>query len=173
LLAYANRLNPQLALWLDLKNLNEANAGAVLEELERLDARHALRTRALVETGHTGPAAALLRKAGFLSSYYLPTRVVTQGAGKDVVPCDGAVELERIVRAGRFAAVSYDWRGRTWVERCLGGFVRAHGLRSYAWDLAPVLSDARAHELLEGERLRAYAGVTAVLLPFRSLFDDL
>lgn len=175
LLAYANRLNPELALWLDLKNLDEANAARVLEELNRLDARHAIRRRALVETVNTGPASAALRKAGYLSSYYLPTDVVTQRPGPGTpgeASCRGAAEIQRVVEARSFAAVSYDWRGRHWVERCLGRFVRERRLRSYTWDLALVLSDERAHEGLHDERLRGYSAMTAVLLPFRSVFDD-
>ncbi len=173
LLDYSNRLNPDLALWLDLKNLNETNAARVLEELNRLDARYAIRARALVETGHTGPAAAALRQAGYRSSYYLPTALVAQSAGAEPgVNCYGAQEVQRAVVARRFAAISYDWRGRRWVERCLGGFVRQRGLRSYAWDLEPVLSDVRAHEALDDERLRGYASRAAVLLPYRTLFDD-
>ncbi|MGH8741533.1 MAG: hypothetical protein ACREUN_11505, partial [Burkholderiales bacterium] len=112
---------------------------------------------------------------GYLSSYYLPTRVVTQPAdAASGLPasCLGAREIERVVESGRFAAVSYDWRGRPWVERCLERFVRARRLRSYAWDLAPVLSDSRSHALLDAERLRGYSAMTAVLLPFRSAFDD-
>src|SRR6185295_19247480 len=42
LLAYANGLNAELKLWLDVKNLNEANGPRVLEELRRLDERHGL-----------------------------------------------------------------------------------------------------------------------------------
>jgi hypothetical protein len=173
-LAYANRLNPKLALWLDLKNLTEANAGRVLEELNRLDARHSIRGRALVETDHTGPAAAALRSAGYRSSSYLPTKVVTQNA-EGTGPgfsCYGADEIKRAVAARRFAAVSYDWRGRPWVERCLGRFVRERGLQSYTWDLEIDLSDARTHKTLDDERLRRYGAMTAVLLPYRSLFDD-
>jgi hypothetical protein len=173
LLRYADELNPKLALWLDLKNLDEANAQAVVRELNRLDARHALRARALVETGHTGSAAGLLRKAGFRSSYYLPTRVVTQAAASGAaLDCRDAPQIQRVVDAGRFAAISYDWRGRRWVERCLGEFVRTRKLQSYTWDLAPVLSEASALQALDAERLRRYSGMAAVLLPFHSLFDD-
>jgi heptose-I-phosphate ethanolaminephosphotransferase len=173
LLAYANRLNPRLALWLDVKNLDEANAPHVVEALDRLDARHAIRSRALVETGHTGPAAAKLRQARFLSSYYLPTAVVTRHEpAVSASPCQGAAEIERAVERGRFAAVSYDWRGRRWVERCLGRFVRSRALRTYTWDLGVVLSDALAQEGLDGARLREYAQLSAVLLPYRSSFDD-
>jgi heptose-I-phosphate ethanolaminephosphotransferase len=176
LLGYANRLNPGLSLWLDVKNLDDANAGRVLEELNRLDARYAIRSRALVETGYTGPAAALLRQAGFRSSYYLPTAVVTQREGAGSAPasrCQGASEVRRVAESGRFEAVSYDWRGRQWVERCLGRFIRERGLRSYAWDLTPTLSDPRLHEALDEERLRDYTALAAVLLPFSSVFDDL
>jgi hypothetical protein len=146
----------------------------VLEALNRLDARHAIRSRTLVETGHTGPAAASLRQAGFLSSYYLPTAVVTQRPGRGpVASCEGSSEIRRIVDAGSFAAVSFDWRGRQWVERCLGSFVRQRGLRRYTWDFAPMLSNRHSHEALDGERLREYASMAAVLLPYGSQFDDL
>jgi len=173
LLAYANGLNAELKLWLDVKNLNEANGPRVLEELRRLDARHGLRARALVETDHTGPAAAALRAAGFRSSYYLPPSLLTQNSGSSQnFSCYGAADIRRAVMARRFAAISYDWRGKSWVERCLGGFVRERGLRSYVWDLEPTLSDMAGHEALYAERLRAYSAMSAVLLPYRSVFDD-
>jgi len=173
LLGHANRLNPELALWLDLKNLNEANAVRVLEELNRLDRRHAIRARALVETDHTGPAAAALRNAGYRSSYYVPTKLVLQNAGGDSpFSCFGADDVQAAVVARRFTAVSYDWRGRRWIERCLGKFIRARRLQVYAWDLEIVLGEQAAHKVLDSERARAYATMTAVLLPFRSQFDD-
>lgn len=165
-LEYANRLEPKLSLWLDLKNLSEANAGRVVEELKRLDARHAIRARALVETDHTGPAAALLRAAGFASGYYLPTELVT---GSN---CNAAAEIERILAARRFAAVSYDFSGRRWVERCLGRAIRELGLKSYTWDLERGLSERGYPEALDEERQRLYPRMAGILLPFRSLFDD-
>jgi hypothetical protein len=38
--------------------------------------------------------------------------------------------------------------------------------------LGVVLSDALAQEGLDGARLREYAQLSAVLLPYRSSFDD-
>jgi heptose-I-phosphate ethanolaminephosphotransferase len=171
LLAQANRVNPRLALWLELKNLHEANAQRVLEELEALDRRHAIRARALIETGHTGRAAAALRAAGYVTAYYLPPAALTESAGGEL-NCDRAAEMRRAVEARRFAGVSYDWRGRRWVERCLGRFVRERGLRTYIWDLELVVSDRRAHRLLDAGRLQDYGAVAGVLVPFRSPFDD-
>jgi hypothetical protein len=145
----------------------------VLAELNRLDALYALRARTLVETDHTGPAAANLMQAGYRTSYYLPTALVTQNAGAESgSSCSAAGAVERAVAARRFAAVSYDWRGRHWVERCLGSFIRARGLRRYAWDFEPVLSERGGQKVLNDQRLHAYEPLTAVLLPYRSLFDD-
>jgi heptose-I-phosphate ethanolaminephosphotransferase len=174
LLAYAHRLNPKLGLWLDVKNLDEDNAARILAELEKLDARYAIRGRALVETEHTGKAAAALRQAGFRSSYYLPTAVVTArapGSG-EALGCDEAKAIERVVDSRRFAAISYNWGGRHWVERCLGRFVHARSLPTYAWDLEPVLGDGRVERVLDTQRLQAYAAMEAVLLPFKSPYDD-
>jgi len=165
-LAYAGRLAPKLALWLDVKNLSEANAAGVVAALKRLDARHSIRGRALVETDHTGPAAALLRSAGFTSGYYLPTALVTSRAG-----CDAAAELENMLVARRFTAVTYDFRGRRWVERCLGDAIRRLGLSTYTWDVERSLSD-RDYPAPDDDRKRLYPSTTGVLLSFRSLFDD-
>lgn len=165
-LAYANRLQPKLRFWLDLKNLGEGNAARVVEELKRLDARHAIRARALVETGHTGPAAALLRAAGFTSSYYLPNEVAARES------CAGAAEIERILGARRFSALSYDFSGRRWVERCLAGAIRKLGLKSYTWDVERSLSERGYPQALDEERRRLYPRFAGILLPFRSLFDD-
>lgn len=172
-LAYADRIKPGLGLWLDLKNLNETNAARVLAELDRLDSRHAIRARALVETDHSGPAAALLRKAGYRTSYYLPTVLLTQNAGADsAFSCYGAAQIEQAVVERGFAAISYDWRGHPWVERCLGRVVRARKLRRYAWDLEPFLSERILPAALSPERLRQYGEMSAILLPYRSPFED-
>lgn len=165
-LAYASRLAPKLALWLDVKNFSEANAAGVVQALKRLDARHSIRGRALVETDHTGPAAALLRSAGFTSGYYLPTALVTSHAG-----CDAAADLENMLAARRFAAVTYDFRGRRWVERCLGNAIRRLGLATYTWDVERSLSD-RGYPGPDEDRKRLYPRVAGILLSFRSLFDD-
>jgi heptose-I-phosphate ethanolaminephosphotransferase len=150
-LAYANRLNPKLALWLDLKNLDEKNGAAVLAALRRLDARHSIRGRALVETGHSGPAAAALRAAGFQTSYYL---VAASG-------CDPA-KLESLLALRRFAAVSYDFKEREAAQRCAGDAVRKLKLRTYTWDLQEI----------DPARREAYAAYSGVLLPLRSRFAD-
>lgn len=172
-LAYAGRFNPGLALWLDLKNLNEANGARVLAELERLDRRHAIRARALVETDHTGPAAALLRKAGYRTSYYLPPVLLTQNRGAESsFSCYGAAQIEQAVIERRFEAISYEWPGQQWVERCLGRVVRAQKLRLYTWDLEPWLSERNPPAALSAERLRQYGQMSAILLPYRSAFDD-
>ncbi len=165
-LAYANRLQPKLQFWLDLKNLDEANAARVVEELKQIDARHSIRARALVETGHTGPAAALLRAAGFQTSYYLPTDLIAGNAN-----CKAAPGLQRMLAARRFAAVSYDFSGRHWVERCLGGAIRSLGLKTYTWDVERSLSE-RGYPELDEDRRRLYPRMAGILLPFRSLFDD-
>ncbi len=150
-LAYANRLNPKLALWLDVKNLDEVNAGALVAALRRIDARYAIRSRALVETTHFGPAAAALRAAGFSSSYYaIP--------GADCNPA----KMESMLHSRRFTAVSYDFKDREWVERCLGPAIRKLKLRTYTWDLEPI----------DATRRQSYAGYSGVLLPFRSRFED-
>ena len=172
LLRYANRLDRKLGLWLDVKNLNEENAAALLHALRRLDATHAIRDRAIVETDHVGPAAERIREAGFLTSYYLPTALVTRQAAATETTCNGATGVQHSVAAHRFAAVSYDWRGHRWVERCLGAFVRKQALRRYAWDLSTPFSDRAAGEALNAERLQSYAGLSAILVPFHSMFDD-
>jgi heptose-I-phosphate ethanolaminephosphotransferase len=175
LLAYADRLNPQLSLWLDVKNFDERNADHIVNELKRLDAKYRIRERALIETEHTGSRVALLRQAGFRSSYYLPTKLILRGApGEASSPpdCVGAAGIERAVRAGRVSAISYDWNGRRWVQACLSSLIKARGLRQYTWDLEPILGTLRVEHVLNAGRLREYAGFDAVLLPFTSVFDD-
>jgi hypothetical protein len=151
LLAYANRLNPKLALWLDLKNLDEKNGAATLAALRQLDARHSIRGRALVETPHPGPAAAALRAAGFQTSYYL---VAAPG-------CDPA-KLESLLALRRFAAVSYDFKEREAAERCAGDAVRRLKLRTYTWDLQGI----------DPARREAYAAYAGILLTLGSRFAD-
>jgi heptose-I-phosphate ethanolaminephosphotransferase len=153
-LAYADRLRPGLSFWIDLKNLSERNAAQVIAALKELDRRHALRRRALIETPHTGPAAAALRAAGFTTSYYF-------------TKCEPG--MGRMLAERRFAAVSYDIALRKGAGQCVGAAVQDLRLRTYTWDLGQFLSDRRFPEKPDLER---YGGFAAVLLPFRSRFED-
>ena len=59
-------------VWLDIKNLSSANAGAMLAALDSLTRRYAVsRSRLIVESGDWR-ALALFRRRGYYTSFYVP-----------------------------------------------------------------------------------------------------
>jgi hypothetical protein len=42
----------------------------------------------------------------------------------------------------------------------------------YLWELELIISERRAYDLLDAERLQGYGAAAGVLVPFHSLFDD-
>lgn len=63
-------------IWIDVKNINEGNADAVLAHLEFLDQKYTIKPLLLLESSTTSDRFQDFRKAGYHTSYYLPTAVI-------------------------------------------------------------------------------------------------
>jgi hypothetical protein len=115
---------PARGLWLDVKNLDEHNAPALLTHLSAL-VPAAARRRVLVETSNDGlarsPIARAFGDSGFVLSYYLPTDLGCACSRDGDVTCGPETErLVRLLDGAAFRGVSFDARGRR-LARAING----------------------------------------------------
>jgi heptose-I-phosphate ethanolaminephosphotransferase len=164
---------PGLRLWLDWKNATAGNIEHGVRCLSDLDRRFGLRGRALVETGPDAvfPEVRRVSEAGFRHGYYLPTEAIAacMKACDETRARDLARTLRRTVEEGGFAALTFEWRLKPFVERWLLQWAKERGLGLYSWDLSiNVSQDAGAPAAIE-QRFRAMP-LEALLVTFPSPF---
>jgi len=129
---------PDLRLWLDFKNPQEATAERAVALLEVLDARHAIKGRALLEVPADVPEAlvAVYARAGWQTSIYLPedfSECAAGGGGEENCRQRAGALLAKARGAGAWA-ISFDDAQRTIVNRHVRP--RAEGLRLLSWKLS-------------------------------------
>ena len=167
-----SRDRPRMKIWLDWKNASPKNVRAALAELIALDRRYQLKDRALVETGSdaVSPELALISQAGFRHGYYLPTKRMASAIrqGRPAM-ARLAAEIERVVMAGKFEAVTYDARMHPFVEQALDGFLTRHAIRRYSWDQSINTADLDADPVLPATLVRE-RHLDGLLVTFPSTF---
>lgn len=158
-------------IWLDFKNLNERNHQAALDELEKIDRLHDLKGKAILESGWRSSQFSIFRKAGWRTSYYLPTGKL-KNALKENNPKileALAIEISEQVTSQRISSVSFDLSLYPFVknnlEKRLDAQIDYHG-----W-LGPTL---RSPNFLESYNSSAYAHderLKTVLVAYKSDYD--
>lgn len=163
---------PGLRFWLDWKNATPQNLEPALGCLKALDRRFGLRGRTLVETssGAVFPATRRISEAGFRHGYYLPTEklLACMKSCDDAAAGALAASLRRIVEAGGYTGITFDWRTSGWVSYWLAEWARGRGLALYSWDLSVAMQGRAAPDAIE-RRLRSL-GLEALLVTFPSPF---
>ena len=144
---------------LDIKDLNQENAGDIHSELTQLDREYGLKAISLVETLYpeTIPQFA---DEGWTTSYYLPWW--------ELIDSDKSQEAAKTisVNIGKYApaGISYDDRAYSAVNELVKA-VKPE-LHQYIWDQSVSLGSTEA-----SEQLRRYPNADAVLLPLKTYFD--
>ncbi len=150
---------PRMRLWLDWKNPSQKDLALALRRLADLDRRYRLHDRTLVETSSSATFEQIrsVSEAGFTHGYYLPTSAIVnclRDCSRSELEAKAA-ELNTILAAGKFDAVTYDWRLREFVAKYLNGTIKRLDLRQFAWDLSINISDDRNAASLVNERLES------------------
>ncbi len=101
-------------IWLDLKNLSSDNSHAVLKLLNKLDANFNIKSRMLIESGSLSTALLLLKKNGYNTSYYLPTRAIIDQGDIEL-----ANKILKHLQANQIPNISFDCRGYPFVKNIL------------------------------------------------------
>jgi len=68
---------PIKKIWIDVKNIDKNNADAILAHLELLDQKYSIKPILLLESSTTSVRFQNFSKAGYHTSYYLPTGTIT------------------------------------------------------------------------------------------------
>jgi hypothetical protein len=170
-LAYLQRQTAQPRLWLDLKDIDERNVGAVALHLLELDRIFGLKDRAIVETSFTGPGLNRLSDAGFYLSYYLPSRPIRRAlkAQRAEELRALAARIGRVVERHGARAVSFASGSQPFVRDQLGELVDRHGLDLLTWDLS---LDSAGGRFVERVLRRDWdPRLQVILVSFGSRFD--
>ena len=82
-------------IWMDVKNVGDDNAEAMLVHLENLAQKYGVKPSILLESSTTSPQLKIFSDAGFHTSYYLPTNAILNLLARQK-PDDLAQEAIRI-----------------------------------------------------------------------------
>lgn len=92
-------------MWLDIKNLSNDNANAILSELERLTAKYQVDKERLIIESSSWKELSAFTNAGFYTSYYFPHGNPSKLS--DTECTEALEELKLVAKNGNFKAVSF------------------------------------------------------------------
>ncbi|EDM43924.1 hypothetical protein SCB49_10040 [unidentified eubacterium SCB49] len=105
-------------IWLDFKNLNTNNETNVFTALQSLDKEFGLKNKILLETNCTAPLVSKFSKAGWNTSYYLPTTRLLQyiNSNDSLQLKQTAQTISEQILVQNLNAISFDNRLYTFVK---------------------------------------------------------
>ena len=158
-------------VWLDFKNLNKKNYKQAIERLEELDSKFDLKRKFIVESGTTLAFFKEFKKAGWHTSYYMPTeKIVNQLKENKVAEMKKlAVKIANQIKSQNLSAVSFDHRLYSFVKQYLEPLISEH-IVYHVW-YAPELRKKYFTDELQKNKLYLDKRVKTLLSPYMSQFD--
>ena len=158
-------------VWLDIKNLSSGNHQQILGHLNRLDAQFDIREKAIVESSFAGPEFSAFSRAGWHTSYYLPTKRIweLQEAGHFAEMQALAGALSQQSRNQMLSAFSFNAKLYPFVKSHLQPLL-ADRIAYHTWDRNIRLADKGLMSVLEGSAPFQDPRVETILAVYRSPF---
>ena len=158
-------------VWLDFKNLNKNNYKQAIERLDYLDKKFDLKRKFIVESGTTLAFFKEFKKAGWHSSYYMPTeKIVTQLKENNVTEMKKlAVKIASQTKSQNLSAVSFDHRLYPFVKQYLEPLISDH-IVYHVW-YGPTLRKKSFPDELQKNKLYLDKRVKTLLSSYSSPFD--
>lgn len=157
-------------IWIDWKNLNQANSLKALERLEYLDHQFAIKQKAILETSAL-PYVKEFSDKGYHTSYYLPTnkifRLLDQKNDKDMLLL--ADEMAISVEQKGLKAVSFDSRLYPFVKDFLEEKLPP-AIVYHTWFLDSSTGNPACIDTLIDQPFFKDERVKTILLPYKSAF---
>lgn len=157
--------------WLDWKNANPENLQSALETLEGLNDTHNIKQRAILESGTLSKSMSIFKRAGWNTSYYLPTKIIA----KCMSNCSNEEKsklanqlLENRKKFG-YGTVSVDARLLQFFDKHMAQAFNDEESKIYIWDQSIDVSDKNA--LSRMEKYITHKNVGVLLVNFPSPFD--
>lgn len=158
-------------VWLDFKNLNKNNYKQASERLDYLDKKFDIKKKFIVESGTTLEFFKEFKKAGWHTSYYMPTeKIATQLKENNVTEMKKlAVKIASQTKSQNLSAVSFDHRLYPFVKQYLEPLI-SDNIVYHVW-YAPTLSKKSFPDELQKNKLYLDKRVMTLLSPYKSRFD--
>ncbi len=156
-----------LHYWLDWKNAGSGLMEDALERLESLDRLHRIKSRTLVETGALDGSAAMLEAAGWKTSFYLPTGLISgclQSCTREEARLLGRKLWQQFDQNG-FSAISFDIRLLAFVESEMLSRLKHDNIDAHTWATDIDLSSPDAPRLLQPFLDREWLDTILVTFP--------
>jgi len=158
-------------VWLDFKNLNKNNYKQAIERLDYLDKKFDLKRKFIVESGTTLPFFNEFKKAGWHTSYYMPTKkIVTQLKENNVTEMKKiASQIASQIKFQNISAVSFDHRLYPFVRQYLEPLIPDH-IVYHVW-YAPALKKKSFADELQKNKFYLDKRVKTLLSSYFSPFN--
>lgn len=142
-------------LWLDVKNVNEHNIRAIVNELDRLDSVYNLRDISIIESSSPANSLRMLSSRGFHTSYYLPTEMILRllHEKSDMALKGEAHRIHRQILHQSMSAVSFDLRLYAFVKNYLEPVI-PENIVYHAWNSVRLYDLSSIHTLKSSDYYR-------------------
>jgi len=140
---------PIKKIWMDVKNIDDENATAMLEHLESLQRKYAVKPLILLESTTTSEQFKIFRTAGFHTSYYLPTEVILKLLAQQspAALTQEAMRIKGVAAVQNVAAISFPAVLYPFVKQYVEPLL-PHNIVYHTWNIIK-LEDSGAVEKLK------------------------
>ena len=152
-------------IWLDIKNLRNDNIDKVLERLIVLDDQYKIKQRVFVESDTKSLLFDKIRKAGFNTSYYLPTDI-SQIEDRAILKSK-AIEVANQINKQGVSSISFDASLYNWVTVYLSPIIPQE-LEWHTWQLGLELQQTNFIENLHKQPFASDNRIKTLLIRVHS-----
>jgi len=148
-------------IWLDWKNLTKNNSKMALQRLEYLDKKYQIKKIAILESGLDSIKFDDFTKAGWQTSFYLPTHEIL----------DKKIDLKVLINKindNNIMAISFDYRLYDFVIENLENNI-SKTLVYHTWDTTKKLENKSFIENIKNKKYYNDERVKTILVTYRSL----
>ena len=158
-------------VWMDFKNLNKDNADLALQRLEELDKKFNIKNKFILAFWTKGEFFHKFSKAGWHTSYYLPTgKVIDLLKQNNKQELDKlAMQLAKQVKLQKVSAVSFDTRLYEFVKKYLESKI-SKDIVYHTW-MGPKLYSTTFKKDLQKMKVYQDKRVKTILCKYDSQFD--
>ena len=156
-----------LKIWLDMKNLNPDNLSKVLDRLIYLDGKFELKDKLIVESSIRSDAFRDISKAGFHTSYYLPTGLQELNSKEMIARCG---QIQQQIKLQDVSAISFDIALYPLVQKYIESGISSE-IIYHTWDLSLQLGDSTFQSKLKEKGYLNDARIKSILVGFSSNYN--
>ncbi len=158
-------------IWLDFKNLNEDNYKLALEQLEYLNKKFDIKRKIIIESGTVKVFFKEMRRAGWHTSYYMPTRKIIKLIEDNNINVmrQLAIQIANQTKLQNISAISFDSLLYPFIKKYLEPLIDKN-IVYHIW-YAPSLTDSDFKEKLFKNKIYLNKRVKTLLTIYKSQYN--